>query len=273
MSDKIKSPITIFIVLILVSLSLAGVTFHLLQKEKAKSASLQQQLDDLMLKQRVTETKLEEHKKTISQLELQLKDAQTKIDALTADLENETAQKQEALGQLQQLKADLEKQKTLRSDLETKLSQIQKDVEKKQGQLKDLENKKGQLEAKIKDLETQMQQAQSQQAKAQGQEGVELGTIVVGPEGAPVEGTAQQSKSALEGKVLVVNKEYNFVVVNLGSKDGVNVDDIFSVYQSEKNIGDIKVAKVHDSMSAADFVSSSTKDQIKEGDRVVQRSK
>lgn len=269
MTDKINSPIAIFIVLILVSLSLAGTGFYLLQKEKARSSDLQQQLDDLTIKQRIAETKLEEYKKTISQLELKLKTAQTQIDTLTTALDNETVEKQKALEEVEQLKADLEKQKGFRSDLETKLNETQKDVEKMQAQLKDSEDKKAQLEVKIKELETQAQQARAQ--------GVELGTIVVGPEDSAsseaVTAPPAEQVKGLEGKVLVVNKEYNFVVINLGNKDGVNVNDIFSIYHDNKYIGDVKVGKTHDSMSAADFISTSTKDLVSEGDRAAEKTK
>jgi len=279
MSEKFKSPIAIFIILILVSLSFAGTGFFLLQKEKTKNTSLQEELDSLKIKQNAAETKLEEYKKTISQLDFKLKEAQTNIDTLSSTLEQETKAKQEALNQVQQLKTVLEQQKGLRADLETKLGQGQKDAEKAQARLKEIESKKAQLEAKIKDLEAQVQQTQGQQqARAQG---VELGTIVVGPEGSSVSGQAASSlqpqekaiTSYLEGKILVVNKDYNFVVINLGSKDGVNAGDVFALYHNNKYIGDIKVEKIHESMSAADFTSASIKSVVSEGDRVVQKAK
>jgi predicted nuclease with TOPRIM domain len=190
---------------------------------------------------------------------------------LNASLEKETAEKENALDDIVKLKSDLEKQKDLRSELETKLTQKQKDVEKTQAQTKDLENKKTELETKIKDLE-----AQAQQAKTQA--GVDLGTVVVGPEGtASIEAATQaqpsQQTKGLEGKVLVVNKEYNFMVINLGSRDGVSANDIFSIYHNNNYIGDVKVSKAHDAMSAADFLSSATKDQVSEGDRVAQKTK
>ncbi|MFH0913578.1 MAG: hypothetical protein V1884_04795 [Candidatus Omnitrophota bacterium] len=263
MSEKIKSPIAIFIVLILVSLSLAGTGFYLLQQEKAKNTELQQQVDDLAIKQKVSETKLEEYKKTISQMELKSKASQDKIDSLAADLKAESAEKEKALDDVKKLTADLERQRRLSSDLDTKLVQAQDDVEKTQAQIKVLEGKRAQLEIKIKELETQTQ-------KLNVQGGVDLGTVVVSPEGTP---SAQTQKSkGLEGKILVVNKEYNFVVINLGSRDGVNANDIFSVYNNSNYIGDVKVSKAHDAMSAADFLSSDTKNQISEGDRVAQKT-
>ncbi|MDP3731744.1 MAG: hypothetical protein Q8R31_01760 [Candidatus Omnitrophota bacterium] len=281
MPDKAKSAIIIFILLMLVSLSFAGAGFYLLQKEKIKNSSLQEELNSLKIKHNAAQTRLEEYKKTISQLELRLNDAQTNIDTLSSTLEQETKEKQEALGQVQQLKADLQQQKALRADLETKLQHTQKDAEEAQAQLKEIESKKSQVEAKIKDLEAQVQQTQAQgQAQAQG---VELGTIVVGQEASSVSNQAASNLSIeqprekdfvfLEGKVLVVNKDYNFVVINLGSRDGISAGDAFALYHNNKYIGDIKVEKIHESMSAADFTSASIKDAVSEGDRVVHKAK
>ena len=72
---------------------------------------------------------------------------------------------------------------------------------------------------------------------------------------------------------MVLNKEYNFAVINLGSTDGVNIGDLFSVYHNDKYIGDVKIEKVHDSMSAAGFESTAIKDNISEGDKVTQQIK
>ncbi len=206
-------------------------------------------------------------------MELKIKASDTKITTLTASLEKETAEKEKALDDIANLKSDLEKQKGLRLELETKLTQKQKDVEKTQAQTKDLENKKTGLEAKIKDLEGQLQQNQTNN--------VELGTIVVSPEEAVTSpATAASGVTVVSpqvktsgGKILVINKEYNFAVINLGSKDGVNIGDTFAVYHDNNYVGDIKVDKIHDSMSAAGFLSVDIKDKISEGDKVVQKTK
>jgi hypothetical protein len=76
-----------------------------------------------------------------------------------------------------------------------------------------------------------------------------------------------------EGKVLVVNNDYNFIVINLGNKEGVEIGQLFSVYRGNKYIGDVKVEKVHDSMSAAGFVTPDIKDKVNEGDKVVRKNK
>ena len=85
--------------------------------------------------------------------------------------------------------------------------------------------------------------------------------------------TAVSAARSLDGKVLVVNKDYNFLVVNLGAKEGVNVGDVFSVYHNNKYAGDVKVEKVHDAMSAAGFTSADMANKVSEGDRVIPKTK
>lgn len=282
MADKRKSPILVLIVLIVVSLALAGGTFFILQKEKAKNVALQEELDDIKIRLKVTESKLDESRKTIVDLGAKLQQAESQIARLTTDLAQEKTSKDEALAKIEQIRVDLDQQKGLRQDLEKKVNQAQKDSEKVQAQLKDLEDKKNELEVKVKDLEEKARQAETQ--------GVELGKIVVSPEGgAPVQKPAKPAKPAkpekekptqrpapsseLEGKILVINKDYSFAVINLGSKDGVDIGNVFSVYHSNQYLGDVKVEKVHDSMAAAGFVSADLKSKVNEGDKVVRKTK
>ena len=177
----------------------------------------------------------------------------------------------------------------MRADLESKLTAAQEDIKKTQTQLRYLEAQTSQFESKIKELETQVH-------------GVELGKIVVSPESKETKkkGAKEAAKAlknapkekllesnpvveaakaapaltgALEGKVLVINNEYNFAVLNFGSRDGINLGDLFSVYHNGNYIGDLRVEKLHDSMSAANFVTPDLKDKIAEGDKVVQKGK
>lgn len=225
--------------------------------------ALQEELEDTKIKQRIAETKLEESKKAIATLEVKLQEAKNQVDTITRDLERERNLKQEAQVQIEQLKIDLEKQKDLRSDLENKFTQTQKSLEKMQAQVNNMKSKKSELEKKIKELEKQALD-------------VQLGRIVVGPEGVtiptPVTTESKKATVVLEGKILVINKDYNFAVIDLGSNDGVKIDDVFSVYHDDTYVGDIKIERVHDYMSAAGFLSVGIKDRVKEGDKVVQKT-
>lgn len=269
----------ILIGLIIISLGLAAAASYFYQKEHAKNIQLQEQVDELNTRQRVTEDKLEESKKLAMDFQLKLQAAKAQIDSLTGELAQEKSARLEASNKLEQIRADLEQQKAKREDLEDRLNQSQDDSKKIKEQIKVIQQQKAELEAKIKSLEP-------------GASTVELGKVVVNSETAIADAKARAEAKmkanvlpakvekkekaplakSLEGKVVVVNKEHNFVVLNLGSKDGVSMGDEFSVSRAGKNIGDVKVEKVHESMSAAGFAAE-LKDIINENDKVVQKAK
>lgn len=262
-----KIAVILLSVLIVISLSLAGGVFYLLQQERKHSVSLQEELDDVKAKLSIKESELDKYRSAAVSLESKLKQANNSIGQISADLQQEKYAKQQAFYEIEQLKSDLEQQRNIRSDLEKKFNQAQSEMQKLQSQFKDLTDKKAELETKLKELD----------AKARG---IELGTIVVSNEGAAGRVPAgkgmfreQPGKAAtsLEGKVLVLNKDYNFVVINLGGKDAVKIGDTFSVYHGDKYLGDVKVEKVHDAMSAAGFVSADLKGKVSEGDKVIQK--
>ncbi|MFA5096068.1 MAG: hypothetical protein WC478_01875 [Candidatus Omnitrophota bacterium] len=258
---KAKLPLIILAVIIVVCVAVIGYSFNQLQSEKARSQSLQGQVENLEKRELDLKAKLSDSKKQAADLEAELKDSRAQIETLSGELDTEKRSKQDTVIELDGIKAELEAQKARKTDLEGQLSAAQAEIGKMQGQLKDAQAKKIDLEAKVKDLEAKIQK-------------VELGTINVGAEGEQTPGepegvAAQPAAPGLEGKILVVNKEYNFAVINLGTKDNVSINDIFGVYSKGKHIGDIKVEKVHEAMSAANFVAPAIKDKIAEGDKVV----
>jgi chromosome segregation ATPase len=269
------------IITIAISLALIGSLAFLYNSEIAKNIKLRAQVDELTARERIAEDKLEASKKKVSELTLKLQETKDRITTLTEELDKEKSSRQEAIKELEQVKADMEQQKASRQDIENMLAQAQNAGRRLKEQLKVIEQQRSELEVKIKNLES-------------GAGGVELGKVVVNNEAADsskvvnnaaannanaasesVNEQAQEGSSqgkALEGKVTVVNKEYNFAVINLGQKDGVKVGDQFSVTREGKIIGDLKVEKTHESMSAAGFAAE-LKDTIKENDLVIQKGK
>lgn len=268
------SVLPFLIVLLIISFFLAGAVYYLFQKEHSLNLKLQVELENVTTQYKKAESEAVSTKKKLDVLDLQLKESQNRIDELNAQLQQEKGAKAEALNMVEQLKQDLEQQKQLGLDLENKLNQAQEDTKKAEEQANALKSKKEELEEIVGDLEEKT-------------EGVELGKIVIGQENTPaqiqelnpgaeamLESLAADSvATGKEGKVLVVNKDYDFVVINLGSKDGIKVGDTFLVYHNKKYTGDVKVEKIHDSMAAAGYVSPGLKDKVYENDKVVQKAK
>lgn len=283
---KGKIILPVLIVLIIISLSFGGSSFYLYQKEHAKNIQLQEQISQLGDRQRATEKRLEDAKKTASELTLKLQEASSKVDTLTKEISQGKTAFTEASNKLEQFKSDLAQQKTLRQDLENKLKETQDEGKQIKEQLKIVQQQKTELEEKFKNMEA-------------GSGGVELGKVVVNG-GVPIVDNTAKGKSKAkaakqkiaapavspadkdvkitapstvpDSKVMIVNKEFNFAVINLGSKDGVSVEDEFSITREGKYIGDLKVEKVHDSMSAAGFLPE-LKDLIKENDKITPKAK
>lgn len=268
----------VLIVLSSISLLLAGGLFYLYQKEHAQNIQLQEQLADLGQRQKLTEGKLEDAKKTASELTLRLQETNSKVDSLNNELAQEKSAFSDASNKIEQFKADLQQQQSVRQDLEKRLKAAFDEGKQIKEQVRILQQQKTELEGKIKELEA-------------GPEGVELGKVIVAsevvdddvgkgkPQGSkektaakPKEGKKSAKAAVIEGKVMIVNKEFNFAVINLGSRDNINIGDEFAVSREGKYIGDLKVEKVHDSMSAAGF-SPELKDFIKENDKITQKAK
>ena len=75
-------------------------------------------------------------------------------------------------------------------------------------------------------------------------------------------------QSIAAGNVLLVNRQYNFAVVNLGSRQGLNLDNILSVQHNGTEIAKVRVEKLYDDYAAAYIVEEQSEHPIAEGDSV-----
>jgi predicted RNase H-like nuclease (RuvC/YqgF family) len=262
MEEKKNNAVIILIVLIVISLGLAGGTFYSLTQAKKKNVELDQQLQELTAKHNSTLMELEDSKAKISSLQASVSETETRLSTIKGNLDKEKTAKEAAIAQLNQIKADLEKELGVKGELEKKLADSET-------ALKDMEARVAEMDKQLKGLETQKTDLEKKVKNYEAKFGdVALGTIIVNPE-APA---AKKSAVKMEGRVLVVNKDYNFAVINLGTKDNLAAGTVFTVFHNNKSIGELKVEKVHEAMSAAGFGSEAVKEKIAEGDRVELKS-
>jgi hypothetical protein len=76
------------------------------------------------------------------------------------------------------------------------------------------------------------------------------------------------STSPTEGQIVVVNREYDFIVMNLGKNQGLSVGQEFQIIRGSEVLGKVKVEKIYDELSAAAILPESKKSSIREGDLV-----
>lgn len=218
-----------------------GLLFFMLH-ERAKRIETEQELSESEKAKRTIEVKLDH-----AQLEvIQLKDqAMILSEQLAQEKKNYLAALEETENkdiQIKELQSNLTNEKKQGTSLANTLAQLRESYDS--------------LEERLKEAKLKVDEYERQLVKSGLRKGVSLKRIVVRP------------SKELEGKVLVVNNEFHFVVIDLGRKDGVSVGNEFVIYQGSEVIGKVQVEKVYDAMSTASILPGSQEHKIIEDSTV-----
>lgn len=244
----------------LIILSLLSVIFLLVavqqflggQKEKSNRAVTEKTLEDTKEAKDQLQKELDEQKKLRSEMELQVTDLKGKVSSLQEQAEQlaiqiaeERKAKEDALAQLSEkvkevegIKTNFESAKKEHLSLQEQYDKINKEYESLQQQLKSVRVANDNLTRQLQDLEANKE--------------VELDKIVVTP------------GAEAEGKVLVVNKEFNFIVVSAGNNRGLRPGVVLTILRDGKFVAKVQVEKVYETMSAANIMPDGG--DIREGD-------
>ncbi|VVM08083.1 hypothetical protein MAMC_01974 [Methylacidimicrobium cyclopophantes] len=80
---------------------------------------------------------------------------------------------------------------------------------------------------------------------------------------------AVSMRSGIRGKVVSVNRNWNFVVLNVGEKDGLVENGVLNVYRSGQPVGKVKIVSTEASTAVADVEAGSDGGGIQPGDDVL----
>lgn len=215
------------------------------------------------------------------ELEQQLAYHKKIVDDMATELVRD---KNERLMLQERVTALKEENKTLRRQL-TSLSNSKLKLEKK---LSSLEEEKTQFERKLAQMELYLNEklasvndikqqlevvrgAGAAQVSPSARDSVELPPIVVRPPSEiplPAQKGRESGQVTLEGgSILSVNRESNFVIIDLGKDAGVEVGDVFNVYgPTDEVIATIEVIQNRKTISACDIREERAPMQV--GDKV-----
>lgn len=240
------------IILVIFSLVLASAAAYLLQQQMQKTTVLNDKLNEALKQEKTVQSFLDTSKQEISRLNSLLTQSQEQIKALDEKLASAESEK---------------------NSLADTISNVSKQLADSQGKaaeyLKNMEDLKAKLEGEKKQLEIVSKEKQDlagqlDKLQQKGGEGVRLEKIVVTP---GQTGTV----SVLSAKVVSVDKKLKFLIIDAGVKDSVNPGDIFTCLNNDKEIGTVRVNKVYDSLSAADFMPGLSIKFLKEGLKVIRK--
>lgn len=237
----------------IIFLGMAVALFIMLTTEKTEKAALQQELSEVMKERKRLSTEIDELKVIKSDLEVKAGELVTRTKLLSESYEREKQQNDV-------IRLKLDKKDKEFEDAKTKLSTIVDEKAKVQKMLEAERTKYNQLRERVDKLVDVKDLLEEKVRDIINKQGIELERIVV------------KSEGELEGKVLVVNREYNFVVVDIGVKDDVEVGDILTIFREGKYAGEARIEKIYDTMSAATIMKEAKPNAISVDDNVIVRA-
>lgn len=197
-------------------------------------------------------------------LERQIEYNQKTLDSLTSEVFREKEAKRQLQDSLKLVKGEnmilrrqLKSLSNRKTDLEMKLGKLQEEkvgLERKFDEmgllLEDKFSQINELKQKIEAIRGGGE-AQTSQLTPQPKKGsVELPPIVVHPQ---TEFPSQQPIVNRPARVIAINKDYNFVIVDLGEDEGINVGQALQVYRDQQAIAIVEVVQVRKSIAACDI--------------------
>lgn len=187
--------------------------------------------------------------------------------AMNKSLQQEMEQNRLELDRIsEEAKSDRSRSDALEEKLEWMTSEL--DEYKKQTRNSDTDIQHWQLEiARLSEENRELKEQLTRhtpESKTSNQKEVELGKIVVDSG----QGTETTHQPASQGKVITVNRPYDFVVVDLGKRDGVRIGDMLKIHHDREVIGVVRVERVYETLCAASILNDEVRHKVAETDRV-----
>lgn len=205
------------------------------KKERDKS---KEELETAQTSLQQSEQKLSETSGRISNLESELSTAKKKADDLqiaSKDAEAQLTKAQKELDKMKELIGDASPE-----DLKQQIAQAEEQVEATEKEKRILEDQFQNASSEIKRLE-EIVRTRDQ----------------------------KQMPPGLSGRIATVNPTWNFVVLDVGDRDGVVRDGVLLVYRGNDYIGKVKVVATEANTAVADILPEWTKTDILPGDSVL----
>lgn len=180
-----------------------------------------------------TRTELASTKVELEGTRNELAAAQQKIVDLNESLERKHAELVEANGRIVQLEQD-------KNGLQMQIDDLNNQLLHSEENMRDLQDKVATLEKVIEDME--------------------------GERGTP--GSARVPVGTM-GRILVVNPDWNFVVLDIGAEQGLVPNAEMLVHRKDQLIGKVRIGTVEKTLAIAEILRDWTKQPINEGDYVL----
>jgi len=251
MAGGSRTGLYIALVLCVASLAAAGYLYLQLNTTKSDLSSAQQDVKNIQ--SRLTSANKEK----------------TELESIRAEREEEIrslgqriAAKQQELNRVKQrvseLEATIEEHKVAMIEQEDLKRQLKKAIKQKEALERRLATTRDKYEKEIKQLQDRKLELEQKLQELTGEI----------PGAVEIENVRIITGKKFTGKVIAVNQEHNFIIIDIGKNDGIEEGTILIVHRGKDFITKVQVARVRDTVSAADLLDEWKQDDVKKGDGV-----
>jgi len=308
MNSSGKVLIIFMVITAMLLISLTAISLFFFQKETERRKLAEVTLEEYQGEQAKIDEELKDLKKQNFLLQEKNKESEARVNDLSDELELENGLREEMKLETVSLEDKLEKlmmekeasakeieeEEELHKKLTKDLSVSERKIKELEAQLK-AEKGRSQKLGQLYEQKQQEEAARSESIKKSQLEviaedniveetlpddaslGIELEEIVIAPKTQRTQEAAKELifgettsdlGSALNGRILSVDLETEFVIVSLGKEDGLAIGSVLSVYRNENYVGDIKITRLQSEMSAADLILPLSIRNVKRDDQV-----
>ncbi len=256
-----KVSVIIVIVVSLLTAGLAFVTKGEVEKRQAELKNTKQTLASTLGTLQKTKSDLTSTTAELTTAKTTIEDEKSQIGTLTTDRDDQKKKAEDASTQL------AEANKTM-ADLKDQLAKItpdpkNPDVKDPAAQIKELTDQRDKLQTEATEQKQLAEALKTKEAAEESKLAAQTSKLT--------HYEKQITREGLTGRVVAVNPGFNFVVLDVGDKQGASVGAPLIVLRDGRAIGKVKITSVEPGSAIADVVAGSMPagQSVQPGDRVI----
>ena len=209
----------------------------------------------------------------LSQMDAPLKTANTAAEIVIQQWEDTKAELEQTRSDLEQTRLELDQTKAELDAARATVTRLQGEIAEKNNQIAQLnetiaglEEEKGTLEASVQSKEDEIANLEAEKASLEEEKAMLEAQL---EKCSAAQDTTRSLPPNTVGKVVMVNPEWQYLVVDLGSNQGAALGAELMVHRGDQFLGKIRLSAIREDVSIADFLPGAKVDQIKENDDVL----
>ena len=231
------------LIAVLAALIVSGLSlgYFLLYQEKQKESALRKE----------AELNLSMLNNKNRQISSELEKIKNEYEALKSEFESKSSENKELIAEIEKITAALK-------DAESEMTMLHQERDVMLSRLKDQEQELKSYKSRLETIAVKPQDILKEEVK--------LEDIKVKEAIQSADDQRPAKIARISAEIMAFNKEYGFIVLNKGSKDGINGDATYRYSVRDQNLGRLKPDRVYESMAVLDILEG--KENISEGMKI-----